>query len=46
MKFVDHFPGANSPLYRKINFEINLGEHAVITGASGCDKNHNCQYVP
>ena len=35
---VYQFPGANSPLYRKLNFEINPGEHTVITGPSGCGK--------
>ena len=32
------FPGASEPLYRKLNFEINPGQHTVITGPSGCGK--------
>jgi len=32
------FPGASKPLYRKLNFEINPGQHTVITGPSGCGK--------
>lgn len=32
------FPEASEPLYRKLNLEINPGQHTVITGPSGCGK--------